>query len=73
MVYVIPPSPTLLKDCPQFESLHKKLTLSMLDQDGAVMAETQSQCTSIQVTIRQQPWTLFLVNIVFAGRVEQYA
>ena len=42
MVYIVPPSSALLENCPQFESLNKKLTLSLLDQDGAVKAECLS-------------------------------
>ena len=49
MVYVIPPHVALLNDCPQFESLHKKLTLSLLGHDGAVKSETDTDCSSIQV------------------------
>jgi len=39
MVYIALPSPALLKNCPQFESLHKKLTFSLLDIHGAVKSE----------------------------------
>ena len=48
MLYVSPPSAALLKEYPQFEALNKKLTLSLLDQDGAVKSELASP-PSVQV------------------------
>ena len=50
MVYVRPPSVELLNACPRFESLHKQLTLSLLDQDGAVKSQVKSP-PSIQVRV----------------------
>jgi hypothetical protein len=48
MLSVSPPSASLLKDCPQFESLVKRLTLLFLDEDGAVKSELVSS-SSVQV------------------------
>ena len=48
MSYVSPPSTSLLKECPLFEVLNKKLTLSLLDGDGALKAEVK-RSPSIQV------------------------
>jgi hypothetical protein len=42
MVYAAPPSETLLHDCPQFESICKKLRLSLLDPHGAIRSEIPS-------------------------------
>lgn len=50
MVYIVPPSSALLGNCPQFESLNKKLTLSLLDHDGAVKAECLSNTQTEVVT-----------------------
>lgn len=40
MICAVPPSATLLKDCPHFENLQKKL-VSLLDKDGAISSELE--------------------------------
>ena len=37
-----PPIPALLEECPQFESLYKKLSLSFLNQNGTIKSELSS-------------------------------
>ena len=44
MAFVKPPSGAMLKNYPQFESLHRKLTFSLLDKDGAIKSES---CTEL--------------------------
>ena len=60
-VFITPPSATLLESCPQFESLNKKLTLSLLDQDAAVRVECQSY-HAIEVGRA----TLIVINIAYS-------
>jgi hypothetical protein len=38
MAYAVPPAAALLKDCPHFENLQKKLK-ALLDKDGAISSE----------------------------------
>jgi hypothetical protein len=56
MFDMFPPSAGLLEECPQFESLHKKLTLSFLDQDGTIKSELASS-SRIQVDDIYMPFT----------------
>ena len=59
------PSQDMLNACPQFEVLHRKLTLSILDQDGAIKAECVPR-SSVQVN----SWNLrVLISSVSFGRV----
>jgi hypothetical protein len=53
MVSSVLPSAGLLHEYPQFESLNKKLTLSCLDEDGAIKSEVGCN-SSVQVPSLQQ-------------------